>query len=86
MILPAQKEWISPLRTDFLFGLSKKDTKKGNVQGKEGQLNEKEAYQKGEAVSKQEDQKTYLFQQITCKIKIRWARLRLLRSVFAKYD
>lgn len=56
------------------------------MQGKEGQLNEKVVYQKGEAVSKQEDKKTYLFQQITCKIKIRWARLRLLRSEFAKYD
>lgn len=41
---------------------------------------------KGEAVSKQEDQKMYLFYQITCKSKIRWARLRLLRSEFAKYD
>lgn len=83
MALPAQKEWIPPPRTDFLFSLLKKDTKKGNVQGKVGQWNE-EVYQKEEAVSKQEDPKK-LFQQITCKIKIRWARLRLLTIEFAKY-
>lgn len=91
MTLVAQKEWIPPPGKDqrlfsFFFLLKKDGKQKEMRREKKAGGVRRMMIKKGKLYPYKMTKKKYISQQITCKIKIRQARIRFLKSEFAKYD